>query len=76
MQRAQAYFTSFYIEPFRLAEFNYELAGEFSKTVEDYQPNFIFNFAAKATGQGMLDTSYEIHKLNGGGVVGILEALR
>jgi len=73
---AQNHFVSNHTEPLCLAEFNYMLAGGFSKVVEDYEPNFIFNFAAKATGQGMFDAPYEINRLNGGFVIDILEALR
>lgn len=76
LQQAQNHFGSNHTQPLCLAEFNYALAGEFSKVVEDYEPNFIFNFAAKATGQGMFDAPYEINRLNGGFVVDILEALR
>lgn len=59
-----------------LLEFDYERTGNIGEVVEDYQPDLIFNFAAKATGQGMFDAPYEINRLNGGFVVDILEALR
>jgi len=76
LERAQAHFASNHTAHFSLTEFNYELTGEFSRVVEGYQPNIVFNFAAKATGQGMFDVPYEINRLNGGFVVDILEALR
>lgn len=74
--QAESHFTTFHNDQFRLAEFNYAINDEFSTVVKDYQPNLIFNFAAKATGQGMFDAPYEINRLNGGFVVDILEALR
>jgi len=59
-----------------LAEFDYRRPGNFSTVVEEFEPNFIFNFAARATGQGMFDSPYEMNRLNGAFVVDILEALR
>ncbi len=76
LKRAQEHFTGNAAARFRLAEFDYDRAGAFSSIVEEYEPNVIFNFAAKATGQGMFDAPYEINRLNGCFVVDILEALR
>lgn len=76
LQRAQAHFASKKSESLHLLEFNYKLTGEFTKVLDDYQPTVIFNFAAKATGQGMFGTPYEISRLNGGFVLDILEAIR
>ncbi len=76
LHQAQVHYTSNRTEKFCLAGFDYAQAGEFSKIVEEYQPNVIFNYAAKATGQGMFDAPYEINRLNGGFVVDIVEALR
>jgi GDPmannose 4,6-dehydratase len=59
-----------------LAEFDYRHPGNFSAVVEEFEPNYIFNFAARATGQGMFDSPYEMNRLNGAFVVDILEALR
>lgn len=59
-----------------LLEFDYGRAGEIHRIVAEYRPRLIFNFASKATGQGMFDTPYDIGRLNGGFVVDLLEALR
>lgn len=59
-----------------LVEFDYTVIGTFSKVVSDYRPDFIFNFAARATGQGMFDDPRGMMRLNAAFVVDILEALR
>jgi GDPmannose 4,6-dehydratase len=59
-----------------ITAFDYAQPGNFSRVLHDYEPNFVFNFAAKATGQGMFDSPYEMSRLNGAFVVDILEALR
>lgn len=76
LERAQRELEAFSGQALKLAGFDYGRSGEFKKLVEDYQPNLVFNFAAKATGQGMFDEPNVINKLNGGFVVEILEALR
>ena len=59
-----------------LQTFDYFRAGAFAHIVQDYKPDLIFNFAAKATGQGMFDTPYEMNRLNGAFVLDILEGIR
>jgi GDPmannose 4,6-dehydratase len=44
--------------------------------LSDVQVDLVFNYAAKATGQGMFDAPQEISRLNGGFVLDILEAIR
>jgi len=76
LHQAESHFVDNRFEHLRLAEFNYKLTGEFARILEEFQPNLIFNFAAKSTGQGMFDAPYEISRLNGGFVIDILESLR
>jgi len=76
LHQAQATFEQQIGGQFELAEFDYVTSGEFRNVVEDFRPNYIFNFAAKATGQGMFDDPRNLSRLNGEFVVDILEALR
>ena len=57
-------------------KFDYNHPGLFEKVFRKYQPNFVFNFAAKATGQGMFDAPSEMIRLNGTFVLDILEVIR
>jgi GDPmannose 4,6-dehydratase len=74
--RARAEFDDGLGECPRLVEFDYGRAGAINRIVEEYRPHRVFNFASKATGQGMFDAPYEIGRLNGGFVLDLLEALR
>jgi GDPmannose 4,6-dehydratase len=60
----------------RLVGFDYANAGEFGRQLPLDDVDLIFNFAARATGQGMFDAPFEIARLNGFFVVDILEAIR
>lgn len=57
-------------------QFDYNSVNKFSEVVEDVQPDLIFNFAARATGKGMFDNPTDLHRVNGGFVLDILEAIR
>lgn len=59
-----------------LAAFDYARPGNFADVLHAFQPDLIFNFAAKATGQGMFDAPYEMNRVNGAFVIDILEAMR
>jgi GDPmannose 4,6-dehydratase len=59
-----------------LASYDYAKVGNFAKILDDFAPDLVFNFAAKATGQGMFDVPYEMNRINGAFVLDILEALR
>lgn len=61
---------------FRSLQFDYTAPQAIDAVIERYRPDLIFNFAAKATGEGMFDAPYELVRLNGGFVIDILEALR
>jgi GDPmannose 4,6-dehydratase len=61
---------------FRMLLFDYDSPLRIGELLEDYRPAFIFNFAAKATGEGMFNDPYRLTRLNGGFVIDILEALR
>ena len=76
LMHAESQFAARPIVGLTLAEFDYARPGNFSRVLDEYEPNFIFNFAARATGQGMFDSPYEMNRLNGAFVVDILEALR
>ena len=62
--------------PVRIEHFDYFKRALISELVADVKPDRIFNFAAKATGQGMFDSVGEISRLNGEFVLDILEAIR
>lgn len=76
LEGAEAQFAPQPVAGLTLAEFDYSLPGEFSRILDEYQPDLVFNFAAKATGQGMFESPHEMGRLNGGFVVDVLEALR
>jgi GDPmannose 4,6-dehydratase len=57
-------------------QFDYSSIGQFGRLLSDVQVDLVFNYAAKATGQGMFDAPQEISRLNGGFVLDILEAIR
>ena len=76
VNRARAAFDSDLGECPDLMEFDYGRAGVIQRIVEDYRPHRIFNFASRATGQGMFDAPCDISRLNGGFVVELLEAMR
>jgi len=61
---------------FRTTLFDYDTPLRIGDVLEEYRPSLIFNFAAKATGEGMFDDPYRLTRLNGGFVIDILEALR
>ncbi len=56
--------------------FDYGAVGEFGRLLANMEVDFVFNFAAKATGLGMFDSPQETSRLNGGVVLDILEAIR
>jgi len=60
----------------QLVEFDYYRAGAIDEFVHGFKPDLIFNFAAKATGQGMFDAPAEMSRLNGVFPLDILEAIR
>ena len=62
--------------PVRIEFFDYFQRNQISELVAALKPDRIFNFAAKATGQGMFDSVDEISRLNGEFVLDILEAIR
>ena len=59
-----------------IEDFDYSHVGLIDGIVERHKPDLIFNFAAKASGQGMFDNPKDIVRINGGFVIDILEALR
>ncbi len=63
-------------ERFTFEAFDYARPDAFSDVVRRHQPDLVFNFAAKATGQGMFDAPAEMARLNGTFVLDILEAIR
>jgi GDPmannose 4,6-dehydratase len=76
LARASAEFAQQPVSGLTLAAFDYSLPGAFSEVVNEFEPDLVFNFAAKATGQGMFDSPQEMSRLNGTFVLDILEALR
>ena len=75
-QRAADVLSGRLSSPAELLEFNYERPGEINQILEDYRPDYFFNFASKATGQGMFDLPYLVNRLNGVFVIDVLEAIR
>lgn len=63
-------------ERLAIHEFDFMKTGNFAGVMNEYDPDLICNFAAKATGQGMFDNPYEMNRINAGFVVDILEAIR
>jgi len=61
---------------FRMTLFDYGTPLRIGELLAEYRPSHIFNFAAKATGEGMFNDPYRLTRLNGGFVIDILEALR
>jgi GDPmannose 4,6-dehydratase len=59
-----------------LKAFDFERIGAIGSIVEEYQPDLIFNLAAKATGRGMFDQPFEMNRINGAFILDILEAIR
>lgn len=59
-----------------IERFDYNVFGAFERVFQKHQPEFVFNLAAKATGQGMFDAPAELTRLNGTFVLDILEAIR
>ena len=76
IEGAVAQFDQALFPKLRLIPFDYSQPGIFAGVAEDYKPDMIFNFAAKATGQGMFDSPFEMNRLNGTFVLDILEAIR
>lgn len=73
-ERALTEFHDWDVQP-RLVEFTYgqqDLGGLF----EEVQPDWVFNLASFATGQGMFDHPHAMVQLNGLFVVDLLEAIR
>jgi GDPmannose 4,6-dehydratase len=63
-------------ERLEIVEFNYAIKGMIKDVICTHMPDVIFNFAAKATGQGMFDNPQEMNRLNAEFVLDILEAIR
>lgn len=59
-----------------LERFDYNDKSSFDLIFQKHQPEFVFNLAAKATGQGMFDAPFEMIRLNGTFVLDILESIR
>jgi GDPmannose 4,6-dehydratase len=59
-----------------LRAFDYFQPGAIGAVIEAEEPDYIFNLASFATGQGMFDMPMEMVRLNGVFVLDILEALR
>jgi GDPmannose 4,6-dehydratase len=59
-----------------LRAFDYVQPGAIAAVIEDEAPDYIFNLASFATGQGMFDMPMDMVRLNGVFVLDILEALR
>lgn len=57
-------------------EFDYYEPLGIAGIIEEISPDVFFNFAARATGQGMFDAPYELGRLNGTFVLDVLEAIR
>ena len=76
IERARSQFASARISTLSMERFDYVTPGRFSDVLADCEPDLIFNFAAKATGQGMFDAPYDMYRLNGSFVVDVLEAIR
>ena len=76
IEGAIAQFDQFLFPTLKLIQFDYSRIGSFTAVVTDYKPDLIFNFAAKATGQGMFEAPYDMNRLNGTFVLDILEAIR
>lgn len=74
--RAAAELAAGELESVEVAGFDYQAPGVFSDVVNAFEPDLIFNFAAKATGHGMFDAPFEMSRINGGLVLDILEAIR
>lgn len=56
-------------------QFCFNTRNAISDILETVQPDFIFNFAAKSTGEGMFDNLQEMDRLNQGFPVEILHAI-
>ena len=76
MQKAALDYADISHELVSLREFDFETPGQFDDILEEFEPSYIFNFAAKASGQGMFDMPYLVNRLNGVFVVDILDAIR
>ena len=59
-----------------IQSFDFQSPNLILSVLKDFMPDKVFNFAAKATGQGMFDSPYIISRLNGVFVLEILEAIR
>jgi GDPmannose 4,6-dehydratase len=76
LEHARGEFARQEVAGLTLAPFDYTRPGDFTRVVNEFEPDLVFNIAAKATGQGMFDGPHEMSRLNGTFVIDILEALR
>jgi len=59
-----------------IERFDYGVVGAFADVLERFKPDFVFNFASLATGQGMFSHPYAMSRVNGSFILDILEGIR
>lgn len=59
----------------RLIAFDFMQAGLVTEVITETAPDYIFNYAAKSSGQGMFDAPTEMARLNAGFALDILHAM-
>ena len=74
-ERAASEFAGFSVSP-TFRAFDYTAAGAIAEVIAAEQPDYMFNLASFATGQGMFDRPLDMTRLNGTFVLDILEAIR
>jgi GDPmannose 4,6-dehydratase len=62
--------------PVDVAAFDFAAPGAIAPLIARVRPSLIFNFAARATGQGMFDDPVAMTRINGVFPTEILEAIR
>lgn len=62
--------------PVEVITFDYSAPGAMEHLIDAVRPKLIFNFAAKATGQGMFAEPFAMARVNGHFVLDILEGIR
>ncbi len=73
--RASDALTPLAVRGLEIREFDYSTPGLIGGVIDDVAPDFIFNMASLATGQGMFERPAEMARINGMFVLDILEAL-
>ena len=76
LEKAKTTFSNELNYKLTISSFDFLSPNIILSVLEDYMPDKVFNFAAKATGQGMFDFPYLVTRLNGVFVLEILEAIR